>query len=178
MLWYLQVCLLLLLPLHFITQLKQTSELAPPWDVLVKSRIEAVTHKAHKLFLLRHQALKQMHPICTHPLWTGHSWGYTPHNTPTHRSIGHPANMWDKWPNAAFEHGESYHSFQTMGSQHKEHIAIQNTRNFPAIPDKTAAEFKFHNLLCSTHPKQATRVTPSTSSEQPTRWKAHFPDTS
>lgn len=39
---------------------------APPSDILAKSRIEAVNHKAqkHEFF----QSLKQMHPICTHPL--------------------------------------------------------------------------------------------------------------
>lgn len=86
--------------------------------------------------------------------------------------------MWDEQMNTTFECGESYHSFQTMGSQHKEHIAMQDTRNFPAAPDKPAAEFKFRDLLGLAHPKQATRVTPSTPSEQPTRRKACFPDVS
>lgn len=93
---------------------------APPWHVFVTSRIEAATHKAqiYKLFLLRHQALEQMHPICTHPLWTGHSWGYTSCGTPTHCSIGHSANTWDKQLDTTFECGESHHSFQSMGLQH------------------------------------------------------------
>lgn len=81
---------------------------APSWDILAKSRTETLTFKAQKdFFLLKHQAPKQMCPICTHPLWTGHSWGYTGHNAPTQWSVGHPAAMWDAQQNTMFECDES-----------------------------------------------------------------------
>ena len=53
--------------LRYSTEANLRTLSAPPWDILAKSRIEAVSHKAqkHELFLLKHQALKQMRPTCT-----------------------------------------------------------------------------------------------------------------
>lgn len=66
-LWHPQVCLLLPLSLHFITHLKQTSELQVHHHgtFWINQGLKA---QKYEFFLLKHQALKQMHPICTHPL--------------------------------------------------------------------------------------------------------------
>lgn len=144
------------------------------WDVLAKSRTETLTFKApkHEFFLLKRQAPKQMCPICTHPLWTARSWGYTPYNTPTQWSVGHPAAMWDGQQNTMFECDESCTVFKLWVLQYvlpcKECIAVLNTRNFSATPEKSAAKLKLCDLLGLprlTLPKQLTR------------WKARIPDT-